>query len=300
MNKKGTLLILGTALISGVSIYLNKFAVSFSDPAIFTFLKNSIVALMLFSIILNWKNWQQIKKLNFKNWIMLLAIGLVGGAIPFILFFKGLALTSAAQGSFIHKTMFLYVAVLAIIFLKEKINKYFFVGAGLVLLGNLLVLKNFSFSFGTGDVLVFVATLFWAAENIISKYTMREIKSDIVATARMFFGAIFILGYLFFKGQAGELFSINLNQIGWVLITAVFLFSYVITWYRGLAKIPVSVATSILLLGSPITTSLSLISANKLDYVQIFSGLLAIVGVVVIILYGYGKNKETQHQISRA
>ena len=300
MDKKGILLVLGTAVISGLSIYINKFGVALANPVVFTFLKNSIVALMLCSIILSWKNWQEIKELNFKKWITLLIIGLVGGCIPFILFFKGLAMTSAAQGSFIHKTMFLYVAVLAVIFLKEKINKYFFGGATLILVGNLLVLKNFSFSVGAGDILIFIAVLFWAAESIISKRIMKETKSDIVAVARMFFGAIFIFSYLEISGQSAELTSLNLKQIGWIIITAVFLFGYVITWYRGLAKIPVSVATSILLLGSPITTALFLISANEIDYAQIFSGLLAIAGVVIIILYGYEKSGRKEKEFSRA
>ena len=47
-------------------------------------------------------------------------------------------------------------------------------------------------------------------------------------------------------------------QWGWVLFTAALLLGYVLTWYVGLKQVPVTVATCILLLGSPITTLLQL------------------------------------------
>lgn len=300
MNKKGLLLALSTAIISGVSIYINKFGVAVGSPVVFAFLKNSLVALALLVVILSWKNWREIKELKLKKWLLLLIIGFIGGAVPFILFFKGLALTSAAQGSFIHKTMFLFVAILAIIFLKEKINKYFLGGAILLLLGNLLALKSFSFSFGRGDALILAATLFWAVENIISKHLLRTVKSEIVAGGRMFFGALFILAYIIFIGQGEVIFNLNVKQIGWVMITAAFLLGYVITWYKSLAKIPVSIATSILLLGSPITTLLTIAVAGKVNGNEILSSLFIIFGIVTIIFFSYEKNEEKEIRPVRA
>ena len=51
MNKnKGFLLVLATAFISGLSIFINKFGVSVINPYIFTGLKNIIIALRLFYV----------------------------------------------------------------------------------------------------------------------------------------------------------------------------------------------------------------------------------------------------------
>lgn len=297
MDKKGIGLVIMTAVISGFSIYLNKFGVSLSDPVVFTFLKNTLVALILSLIVLNWKNLSAMRRLDIKNWTTLLAIGLIGGGIPFILFFKGLAMTSAAQGSFIHKTMFIYVAVLAALFLREKINKYFFGGALLVLIGNLFIIRNFSLIPNGGDFLVLAAALFWAVENIISKSAMKKINCDTIAWARMFFGAIFILAYLGINGRSSLIASLDLKQIGWIMFTAVLLFGYVITWYRGLAKIPVSVATSVLLLGSPVTTLLTILSSEKINGMEILSAFLIVSGVIVIIAFSHeslkNQGKET-------
>ena len=111
--------------------------------------------------------------------------------MPFLLFFKGLSLTTAAQGGFIHKTMFIYVVILAAVFLKEKLSKNFIIGALLLMLGNLLLLKKMPESFGAGDALILAATFLWAIENVIAKYVLRDLGGKIVAWARMFFGSIF-------------------------------------------------------------------------------------------------------------
>lgn len=282
MNK-GYFLVFSTAIISGFAIFINKFGVNVVNPYIFTWLKNLTVALLLTGILLALKDWKVLKKLTKKQWLFLMAIGLVGGCIPFLLFFKGLSLNSAAQGSFLHKTMFIYVAVLAVIFLKEKIDKRFLFGGFLLILANLILFKKIPPSVNQGDFLIFLATLFWALENTISKYVLRKLEGKTVAWARMFFGSLFIFIFLLVTNQLSLLTGLTLKQISWVIITALILFGYVMTWYSGLKYIPVSQATVILLLGSPITTSLSLIFERKISFPEILSGILIIFGIIFVI-----------------
>lgn len=279
MNKKsGLLLVFLTALISGISIFINKFSVSVINPYIFTFLKNTVVVLFLISIILLTKNLKEIKTLTKKQWTKLILIGLIGGSIPFLLFFKGLSITSGATASFIHKTMFIYVAFLATFFLKEKINKKIFISAILLLLGNLLLLKLTSFSFNKGDLLVLIATLFWASENTLSKHTLKELSGNTVAFGRMFFGSLFILIFLAFTNQLSLLATLNTSQILWTLLTAFILLLFVTTWYNGIKYVKITIATSILLLGSPITTFLSII------FLRTSITLLELTGILLITL----------------
>ena len=279
MNKnKGMLLILGTAFISGAVVFISKFGVSIINPYIFTGLKNIIVAILVISWLLMFKDWKILKCLKKIQWIILLGIGLIGGSIPFLLYFKGLSMTTPIQAAFIHKTMFIYVAVLAIVFLKEKINREFLIGGLVLLIGNIFLLRIIPYQFGWGDFLILLATLFWAGENILSKHLLKELPSRIVICGRMFFGSIFIFIFWLITGQAHLALSLNLEQLGWVIITSVFLFGYVVTWYTGLKYVKVSVAATILLLASPITILLSLIVLNE--------GILLIqsIGIVLIVL----------------
>ncbi|MEK7160703.1 MAG: DMT family transporter [Patescibacteria group bacterium] len=281
-KNKGLLLVFSTAIISGFSIFINKYGVAMANPDIFVFAKNIFVAFLLGAAILLFKKRQELYHLTKKQWGQLALIGLIGGSIPFILFFKGLAMTSALPGAFTHKTMFIFTALLAAIWLKEKINKNFLIGGLLLLLGILLTLKSFQFSFGWGDGLILLAVLFWSIENILAKYLLRDLSGSLVAWGRMFFGSIIIFAYLAFTGQAPQLLALNLTQLGWIALTSALLFGYVITWYHGLKFVPVSVATTILLLGLPITTTLTAFATGKLVPQEVISGSLILAGLLII------------------
>ena len=276
-------MVFSAAIISGFSIWINKYSVSVINPYIFTFLKNIAVVFLLTCLLSALKDWTKFKKLTGRQWVSLILIGLVGGSIPFLLFFKGLSLTTAAQGSFIHKTMFVYVAILAAIFLKEKVNREFLAGALFLLVGNALLLNKLSFTFGKGDILILAATFFWAIENIISKNALKKLDARIVGWGRMFFGSLFILFFLGFTGQIHLLGALKTQQIVWTLITSAILFGYVITWYSGLKHVPATTATAILMLGSPITTLLALASGGKINAREVIAGSLIAIGIIIIL-----------------
>ncbi len=258
-TSKGITLVFGTAIISGFAIFLNSYGVKGFDPYLYTFLKNVLVALFLVGLLLGIKEFSGLKKLKRKDWFLLAIIGLVGGCIPFLLFFKGLSMTAAASGSFIHKTMFIYVAILAAAFLKEKIPNRFFIAGALLLMGNLYFLRFLPVSLQIGDLLILTATFFWAVENVISKYALRTLSPRIVAFGRMGIGSVFITLFLIFTGGFSAISTLTALHWQWVLISGIILFGYVTTWYTGLKYVKVSTATIILLLGSPITLLLTFI-----------------------------------------
>lgn len=283
-EKKGILLVLGTAFISGLAIFLNKFAVTAIDPYVFTGLKNTLVAIFLLSFLLGTKEIKTFKKLSLKNWLALFLIGLVGGSLPFLLFFKGLSLTSAPQAAFIHKNMFLLVAILAPLFLKEKLDKGFFMAAFFLLMGNALLLgKTFPFFWNKGNLLVLLATFLWAIENIISKRLLRKLPAKIVAWGRIFFGSGIIISFLAFTGRLGVVFDLEPLHWFWVLLTSVLLLSYVVSWYSGLKHLRVSIATSILTLGSLITSLLSVFSGTVLGIRETAGIMLLMVGLILLL-----------------
>ena len=288
-----------TALVSGFSVFVNKFGVSGIDSSIFAFSKNVIVALFLFGSIVLVKDFNNLKELTLKQWRRLILIGFVGGSVPFLLFFKGLQLSTGAAGSFIHKTMFVYVIVLAMVFLKEKLDKRILISAVLLLVGNGLLLRFVWNGFGVGELMILIATLFWAIENVVSKHLLKELEPKIVGFGRMFFGSMFILVYLGFTKQIGKVFSLSLSQVYWILLTSCFLFLYVFSWYNGLKDVKVTTATSVLLLGSPITTIMSyLFLGSALSLVQAVGILLVVGGVVSVVMVEFGVRVPQSHNHS--
>ncbi len=121
MRFSGYTLIFMTALISGFSIFVNKFSIQGFNPFLYAGIKNALVAIALFSVIIAFHRRKELTKLTRTDWRDLFIIGAVGGSVPFLLFFYGLSITTAAKAAFVHKLVFLFVAALAFVFLKERL-----------------------------------------------------------------------------------------------------------------------------------------------------------------------------------
>ena len=112
-TQRGVLLALATAAISGLSVYLNAFGVKLvSDAAVYTTAKNAVAALVLVTIALLLGARHEASSLAPRPRLGVLAIAVIGGSVPFVLFFSGLAVATAPTAAFIHKTMFIWVAFL--------------------------------------------------------------------------------------------------------------------------------------------------------------------------------------------
>ncbi len=283
LNRTGLLLVLFTALVSGFSIFLNSFAIAGVNASLFALLKNSAVAVFLISAIVLFREVSALKALSKKQWAKLVGVGLIGGSIPFLLFFNALKITSAVNAAFIHKTLFVWVSLFAVFFLREKINKQVAVGAGLLLAGIVLLFGINISSFAFADSMILVATLLWASETVLSKSLLKELNSRIVAFGRMFFGAGFILAWLSMTGEIAGIASLGFENIAWVFAGSLLLFLYVASYYAGLKRLPASVASSILLLGLPITALLNFVFVGKPVSVEQGIGFgLLIAGIAVI------------------
>ncbi len=299
--KKGIYLVLITTLISGLANFFNKFAMQAlgKDAFQYTFLKNGLVAIIISVVIVGLMVLPKLKKMSYSDWFKLLLIGLVGGGIPFLLFFKGLSLTSAVSASFIHKTLFVWVALLALPLLKEKISGLQFIALGVLLLGNIIFESFKGLSWGMGETLILFATLFWAIETILAKKMLQTIDPLILAWARMFFGSCFIIVFLAATNNIAGTFNLNLQQMPWLLLVSLFLMGYIITWYSALKKLPANVVSSILVLASPITTILnSVFVSHKILSLEKFYGLIIIVSCLLVFIFASQyKDKKSENSI---
>ncbi len=273
--KKGLALVLIAALIGGFANWSNNFAVKGFNPYVFTTIKNITVALILTSILITIKQYKRLLKINKKNWLKLIFIGLIGGGIPFLLFFSGLKISTGVNAAFIHKTMFLYVGPISAVFLKERITKKQLMCIIGLLFGVYLLFNANLLELNHGDLLIFIATLFWSAEIIISKHALKELPASIVAWARMTLGSIFLLIYLQSNNLLINVINFSINQWTWITISSTFLLFYVITFYKGLKILKAVEAASILLIGSVITSLLSLLIGKALQVTQLI-GLITI------------------------
>ena len=99
----------------------------------------------------------------------LVAIALIGGSIPFILFFSGLALATAPTAAFIQKTLFIWVAFMAVPLLGERLGLVQVIAMAGLLAGLLLIAPPLGMGWGIGETMIAAATLLWAVEVVVAK-----------------------------------------------------------------------------------------------------------------------------------
>lgn len=298
--KSAIIFIASAVIISGLSNFLNKFGLEAlgRNSYQYTTLKNIAAALVLSLVLLARPGIVlKLKAIKKADWAKLLLIGVIGGSIPFLLYFQGLSLTSAVSASFIHKTLFIWVGILAWPILKEQATKWQLI-AFVALIGGNLIFDGFRFmNFGYPELLIFGAVLFWAVENIIAKKILKNIDSSILAWGRMFFGAIILIGYLAMTGNMSGLFAASLSQWGWVLLVGALLAGYNLSWYGALQRLPATVTASALVLASPITALLSAIFVTHTWTIARTEGLLIISIAACVMLAAESSKKNADRTI---
>jgi drug/metabolite transporter (DMT)-like permease len=273
----GIALALATALISGISIWINAFAVKqLPDPAVYTTLKNGVAALLLLGLAAITVRPVQVREIPRRSWAWIAVIGVIGGSLPFVLFFTGLAQASAPSAAFIHKTLFVWVALLAVPFLGERLGLVQLGALGVLLAGQALVLTPSGVTWGSGETLIAAATLLWAVETIVAKRVLRAVPSQVLAVGRLGGGLVVLLGYLAATGKLGVVAGLTPVQLGWALLTGLFLFGYVGTWFAALQRAPASLVTAILVLGAPVTALAQVAQTGALPAIPALSGQLLI------------------------
>ena len=288
MGGAGLVLVLLTALVSGVSTFANLYAIKGTSSDAFVTVRNIVVAAAFVPVALVAARYLRAPALRPADWARLVVIGLIGGAIPFLLFFHGLALASAAKGSltasFVYRTLFLFATVFGVVFLAERFHWRVALAAGLLLGGNVLLLSFTAPVWTDGSLYVLAATILWAAEYTLSKRTLRDLPSTTVMLGRMGFGAVFLAGYLALTAQWATVATFSSASWDWVGISAALLIAFVATFYAGLKRVDVGVATSVLVLGFPVTWLLSvLVQGSSFTVGQALGVVAIVVGVVLAI-----------------
>jgi len=286
----GAGLALLTALVSGVAIYLNSFAVKqVPDAAVYTTLKNGVAALVLL-VLLGAASRAEVRSLRPRQWGALAILGLIGGSLPFLLFFGGLAQASAPGAAFIHKTLFLWVAVLAVPLLGERLGWAQLAALGLLAVSQLIVAPPTGVRWGTGETMIAAATLLWAVEVVVARRLLGalgsgRIGSNVAAAGRMGFGLVFLAAYLVLTGRLGGIAALDAVAWAWILVTGLLLTAYVATWYAALQRAPATIVTSVLVVGAIVTGTLQTLGSGATLAPTLVAGYALMAAAVAGVLF---------------
>lgn len=282
---QGVALSLAAAVISGFAVFTNGYGVqAFGDPAVYTTAKNLVATVVLTVMLLAVAGRRRqarpgpsrdahggaepgragpgqggvfTRPHGWKQWAGLVMVAVIGGSVPFVLFFRGLAEVSSPNAAFIQKTLVVWVALLALPLLRERIGPLHVVAIALLVAGQAVLGGGVAgIGASTGTAMIFAATLLWSAETIVAKRLLASLSPLTVGTARMGFGVVLLACYVLATTRWSEFAAIGPRQWSWAAATGLILAAYVAVWLAALARARAIDVTAILVLGAVITAAL--------------------------------------------
>lgn len=273
----GVALAVIAACISGLAVWLNAFAVKqVPDAAVYTTLKNAVAAAILVAVATIAVPRDGVRRVGRHQSVVLIAVGLLGGGLAFLLFFSGLAAASAPSAAFIQKTLFVWVAILAVPFLGERLGLAQIAALAVLVIGQAVLLPPREIAWGQGETMILAATLIWAVEVALVRRYLREVPVPLVAAGRLGIGLLALGGFVLASGRAPGILALPAEAWGWTLITGLILAGYVSAWFGALRRAPATLVASVLVGGAVITGVLQAIAKGAAPAPDTVGGYLLI------------------------
>lgn len=297
-----------TALVSGVSVFVNGYGVArFDDATTYTTAKNLVAAVLVTAILVVQRRRRAFTSgatpptpattRNPRTFASLAAVAVIGGSVPFVLFFEGLARVSSSDAAFVHKTLVVWVAILAVLFLGERVAAPHVVAIVLILAGYAQLAGGVGFpEIGSGEALIMAATLCWSVEVVLVRSLLRRgVPEMVVGTSRMAGGIVLLLGWAIVRGALGDLLGLSATQWAWTLLTGLLLTGYVVSWHHALARAPAVDVTAVLSMGAVLT---ALLNTGVRGAVLQPVGLALLVAGGLLIVWASGVASRTPHEVA--
>jgi drug/metabolite transporter (DMT)-like permease len=260
-RRRGIGLAFAAAGVSGVAVFVNAYGVrAVPDATVYTTAKNLVAAVVLLGLAaLPLRPVRPVVPLRKVQVLGLGAVAVIGGSIAFVLFFEGLARASSSQAAFVHKTLVVWVAALAVPLLAERFTAWHAAAIGLLVVGQAVLAGGLKgFAFGTGEWLILAATLLWSVEVVLAKRLLRDLPASTVAVARMAGGAVLLVLWVAVTGRWSLLVGLGADGWTWAALTGLVLAGYVALWFSALALAPAVDVTAVLVVAAVVTAGLNI------------------------------------------
>jgi drug/metabolite transporter (DMT)-like permease len=216
---------------------------------------------------------------------------LSGAASAPAMFFFGLKLTTAVDGSLLSNGEIIFSIVLALTIFGEKLNRAGYIAMALVLIGVIIVTTNLQFDnsllkVSPGNLLIIGATLFWGLDNNIIRILSHRIDIPKIIQLESFIGGIILLALTVLLGI---LLSINLIEIPSILFLGIVGFAASLYFFlQALRKIGTTNTLLILSLSSVFGIVLAAVFLNeRITIVQIIA-----LGIMLSGIYLINRNNQ--------
>lgn len=229
------------------------------SPSFIVLVEHLINSLIVLPFI--FLNWQEIRRLNWKQWLVLLGIGIGASAFATILFTQAFSYVNPSVAIVLQKLQPLIAISLAVIFLGEKTGKRFWTWAALALFGAYIVsfpdlrpqlYDGEAWNPNTLGVLSALgAAALWGTGTVLGRGILATVSFKTVASLRLLTAFIFLMVWNTPKNIADSIGSLTTKDVLFlIIISLVSGFISLFLYYHGLSHTKASIA-SIAELGFP-------------------------------------------------
>jgi drug/metabolite transporter (DMT)-like permease len=287
--RRGYILAALNMLVSGVAVYVNSLGVRmFSDSTVYTAGKNLVVGIaLLVPLAFSAEKRAAFRDRSGRERIFLILVAVIGGCVSYALYFRGLELSTPVTASLIDHTQFLFVALFAAAFLRERWRPSLWAALVVLLAGLSVGIAASTLRLDAGVPFIIGATLLFAADFILMKVLLRTVSPLTVMTAKMGLGSLLLLLLVAATGHVGTALRLSALQAGFLLVTGLILLAFTVTSVLGL-RLASATAVTAIPAGSPIiTTALVALSRRvAIPPSQWLGYSLALLAVLAIFILG--------------
>jgi drug/metabolite transporter (DMT)-like permease len=233
------LIILGQ-LIAGGTFPIAKIAVSSIEPFTLALLRFGIASVAMLLIIVA---TGRVRKIERGDWLRFIMIGLLAVPLNQLLFLYGLKFTTAGRSALFYGATPIFVFLMAILYLKEKVTPLKIIGISASFAGVAVILRGGRMDEGVlfGDFLVILAVIAWAAYTVLGKNLLCKYGSLTVTAYALIIGTVayFPIGIV----PAIRFDYSHVPDAAWLSLLYIAIMTSVVSysiWYWALARMEAS------------------------------------------------------------
>lgn len=194
------LLLLGINALWGGSSLAAKIALVQIPPMTLAFARFSLAAILLYALAGLLRVDLRVRR---QDWGLFWAMGGLGLAVTYILYYIGVGRTTAADAALLAAAEPVFLAALSIVLLHERLPAGKVVGIGCGLLGVILIVLRGGHlmhgSASSGDMLIILGLVFESLAVIVGKRLVSRYPAVTVSTYQMLTGAIILGPFALFE-----------------------------------------------------------------------------------------------------
>lgn len=287
--KTGPWLVVVAALLWAIDAPFRKFLTQDLSSTTIVMMEHIVIAVLVLAFLFRYL--KELKNLSWKEWLAVVFIGFGGSALATVFFTQSFHYVNPSVAILLQKVQPFIAILLAVVVLKERLSRNFWLWAVVGVGGAYLVTfpelrpSGLTLTGGTlGVVLALLAAFFWGGSTVFGRYVLKKVSFQAMTAVRFLSALLFLFLLNVYYGRVGEFSQATGKDWAYVLIIAVLAgFVSLFIYYRGLRTTKASIATigELAFPFAAVIVNWKFLGAS-LSFVQILGGLILLLAVAML------------------